>query len=138
MQKYSLLIIGVIFIAVGGFLFYRSADLEKKCTEEAKATVVDMEEEMSSDDDGMSYIYYPIVEYKVGSKTVKAKMSSGSSNPKYKINDKVTILYNPDKTSEFIVKGDNTLDFFKYIFVVVGIALTGFGTYVATKKEIVE
>lgn len=135
MQKYSILIIGVIFIAVGGFLFYRSADLAKKCTEEVRATVVDMEEEMSSDEDGTSYVYYPVVEYKVGDDTVRAKMSIGSSNPKYKVNAKVTVLYNPNKTDEFIVKGDNSLDFLKYIFSGVGIALTVFGIVLAFKKE---
>ena len=135
MQKYSILTVGIIVIAIGGFLFYKSADLAKKCTEEVTATVVDIEEETEIDEDGTSYIYYPVVEYKAGDENVKAKMTTGSSSPKYKIKDKVTILYNPNKTDEFIVKGDGSMDILKYIFVVVGVALTGYGVFVALKKE---
>ena len=111
------------------------SEVNDEVTEEVTATVVDIEEETEIDEDGTSYIYYPVVEYKAGDENVKAKMTTGSSSPKYKIKDKVTILYNPNKTDEFIVKGDGSMDILKYIFVVVGVALTGYGVFVALKKE---
>ena len=93
MQKFIGIIIGVIFIAVGAFMFFKNDSLAKNCTKESSATVVDMKEELSTDDDN-SYVYYPIIEYAANGENVRVTMSSGSSTPAYNIGDKIDILYN--------------------------------------------
>lgn len=135
MQKVLPLIIGIIFIGVGIFMFISNNNLVKKCTEEVEAIVVDMKKEFSSDDDGDMYTYYPIIEYKVGEDTIKSTMSKGSSNPEYKLGDKVTILYNPNNTKEFIIKGDKSSGIFSFVFMGLGALVTVFGIAMLFKKE---
>ena len=136
MQRFLVLIVGIAFIAIGGFIYYRDVSLTKKCTVEAVATVVDMKQELSNDSDSVSsYMYYPIVEYQVGDNTVRATMDSGSSRPAYEIDEKITILYNPKKTNQFIVKGDKTLNVFAIVFMVIGVLLSGYGIKTAIKKD---
>ena len=65
MQRFIVVIVGVIFLAVGGFMYFKNANLVKNCTVEAVATVVDMKQDLSTDDTTTSYIYYPIIEYNV-------------------------------------------------------------------------
>ena len=135
MKKFLPALVGVIFLAVGIFMYFQNQRLAKVCTVEAEATVVNMKEEMESDEDGMRYVYYPVIEYKAGSETVEVTMASGSNTPAYSINDKVTILYNPNKVKEFIVKGDKTSGIFSYVFIGLGVLVTGCGVVVALKKN---
>ena len=135
MQKFIGLIVGIVMIAAGGFLFYKDNYLNKNCTKEATATVVDMDEEFSADEDGASYMYYPIVEYQVGDNLVTSKMNSGSSTPEYRINEKISILYNPNKTDEFIVKGDKSSKIISIVLLAFGVFVTGYGIVVLVKKK---
>ena len=135
MKKVLTIIVGVIFLGVGIFMFIRNNNLIKKCTEEVDGIVVDMKEDYSSDDDGTSYIYYPIIEYKVGEEIIKGTMDKGSSNPSYKIGDKVTILYNPNNKNEFIVKGDKSSSIFSVVFIGLGILVIILGIVLLFKKE---
>lgn len=135
MQKYIVLLIGVLFVGIGGFLYFKNANLVKNCTVEAEATVVDMKQEFADSDTTSTYMYYPIIEYTANNNTVRVTMDKGSSTPSYNINDKITILYNPNKTKEFIVKGDSSSNLFAIIFGVLGLFVTGYGIVVAIKKE---
>ena len=136
MQRYLVIIVGVIMLGAGGFLFYKNANLTKKCTEEAEATVVDMKQDFSTDSDGTSsYMYYPIIEYKVKEDTIRVTMDSGSSTPKYNINQKITVLYNPNNNKEFIVKGDKSSNIMSIVFMALGVFVTGYGIFIAFKKE---
>ena len=133
MQRFIALIVGVVFIATAAFIYIRNQNLIKNCTEEVTAIVVDMESEFSSDNNGADYMYYPVVEYKVGDDTIRATMDKGSSMPAYDINEEITIKYNPNKVSEFIVKGDSTSSIFSIVFGVLGLLVTGYGIKVAIK-----
>ena len=135
MQKVLPLIVGIIFIGVGIFMYISNNNLVKKCTEEVEAVVVDMKEDFSSDDDGDIYTYYPIIEYRVDEETIKSTMSKGSSNPEYKLGDKVTILYNPNNTKEFIIKGDKSSGIFSFVFMGLGVLVTVFGVITLFRKE---
>lgn len=128
MKKYTVLLVGILFIGVSAFLYFRNEHLVKSCTMEAEATVVDMDQELNTDSDTVSnYMYYPIVEYKAGENTVRAKMDSGSSTPEYELGTKITILYNPNKTNEFIVKGEKTMGILSIVFAVIGLGVTVYG-----------
>ncbi len=135
MQKYLVVLVGIIFIAAGGFMYYRNSNLIKNCTQETVATVVDMKEEFSGDSDSTGFMYYPIIEYQADTTPVRVTMSTGSSTPAYSINEKITILYNPNKTNEFIIKGDKSSNIFSIVFMVLGVAVTGYGLVVAFKKN---
>lgn len=135
MKRFIPILVGIIFLAVGIFLYFQNQRLTKVCTAEAEATVVNMQEEMENDENGMRYVYYPVIEYKAGSETVRVTMSSGSSTPAYSINDKLTILYNPNKVKEFIVKGDKASGIFSYVFMGLGVLVTGCGVVIALKKN---
>lgn len=135
MQRFLAIIVGIIFLAIGIFMYVKNDTLIKNCTEEVKATVVDMKQDFSADEDGSSYTYYPIIEYKVGEDTIRVTMNSGSSTPAYDINEKITILYNPNKVKEFIVKGEKTSSIFSIVFMALGIFVTGCGIKIALKKN---
>ena len=128
MQKFLALIIGIIFIGVSIFMYYRNEYLIKNCTVETEATVIDMKEELSTDTDSVTtYMYYPIIKYNARGETVTETMSTGSNNPKYNINEKITILYNPNNIKEFIVKGEKTSTIFSIVFAILGLLATGYG-----------
>lgn len=135
MKRFLVLIFGLIFLGIGVFIYIRNTNLIKNCTEEATATVVDMKQEFSTDSDSTTYMYYPIIEYNVGNDTIRVTMGNGSSIPTYQINEKITILYNPSKTKEFIVKGDKTSNIFSIVFMALGVFITGYGIKEAIKKE---
>ena len=136
MQRFLGIIIGVIFLALGVFMFVKSNNLVKNCTVETTATVVDMKQELSTDSDSTTnYMYYPIIEYSAGEETLRVTMDSGSSTPKYNIDEKITILYNPNKTKEFIVKGEKSSSVFSIVFMVLGVFVTGYGIKLALKKD---
>ena len=107
--KFIALVLGLVLIGAGIFMYFRSNELVRVCTEKATATVVSMREdfEATTDTEGTRYIYYPVIEYKVNENTVKGELGSGSNPPAYSIGDTVEILYNPGKTEEFIVAGEN-------------------------------
>ena len=139
MQRFTIALVGILFLAVGIFMYVRNDNLTKSCTVETEATVVDMKQEFNSDSDSSSqYTYYPIIEYIVNDDTVRATMDSGSSTPAYNVGEKITILYNPNKTKQFIVKGDKMGNIMGYVFLGLGVALTGYGLVVAFKKEVKE
>ena len=131
MQKFIGVIVGIIFLAAGIFLYYKNDYLVKNCTAKASATVVEMKEDFSDD----SYIYYPIIEYKVNEDNIRVVMDKGSNPPAYSINEKISILYNPNKTDEFIVEGDSSSNIFSVIMMILGVAVTGYGIVMIFKKE---
>lgn len=136
MQRFIGIIIGVIFLTVGGFLYIKNDNLTKNCTEETEATVVDMKRDLNTDSDGVTdYMYYPIIEYIANGNTVRVTMDSGSSTPAYNIDEKITILYNPNKQKEFIVKGDKSSNIMSIVLIVLGVFVTGYGVKMAIKKD---
>ena len=128
MRKIFVILFGIIFAGIGIFLLINGNELKKRCTAETVGTVVEIVREESTDSDGdMEYTYYPIIEYKAGDSVINRKSSAGSSSSKYNVNDKVDILYNPNKAEEFIIKGDNSSNILGIIFIVVGIIVAIFG-----------
>ena len=103
MKKFGAIIIGFIFVAVGVFLYFNNQRLSKVCTRETMATVVDMKEDFEIDEGVTRYMYYPVIEYMADNEMIEETMKSGSSTPAYRIGEKINILYNPNKVTEFIV-----------------------------------
>jgi len=136
MQRFIGIIVGIAILGIGAFLYYRNSNLVKNCTVEVEATVVDMKQELTTDSDGYSdYLYYPIVEYIVDDNTVRTKLNEGTSTPAYDINEKITILYNPNNVKQFIVKGEKGSKIMSIVFLVIGTLLIGYGVKMAIKKD---
>jgi len=134
-KKFIPAILGVLLIGGGVFSYFRAGELSRVCTEEATATVVNMREELdSTTDGGIRYVYYPIIEYQANGQTISGEISSGSNSPIYSINETLTVLYNPNKTEEFIVKGENPY-IAAFIIGGIGVVFLGVGIYVIFKKE---
>ena len=131
MKKIVAILLGILIIGVGIFLFINAKGLSKRCTVETTATVVDVKvEENLEEEDGVTrtvYTYYPVLEYKVGDTTVSKQSTNGASTPQYKINDTIDILYNPDKVEEYVIKGDTSSNIVGIIFIVVGVVVTLIG-----------
>ena len=121
MKKIIVIIVGILFAAIGIFLFISGKNQEKRCTVETVGTVIEIIEDISTDSDGdETHSYYPVIEYKVGDKIISKKSSTGSNPSKYHVNDKIAILYNPDKIDEYIIKGDKTSNILGIAFAVAG------------------
>lgn len=132
MRRFLVLLVGVIFLAVGIFILVKNNRLAKECTEKAVAKVVDMETEINTDTDSASpYYYYPVVEYEAGGKKVTVRMDSGSSTPEYNLGEEVKILYNPNNVEEFIVEGEKGSKIFSIVFIVLGGLVSLYGVKVA-------
>ncbi len=131
MKKIGVIIVGIIFLAVGIFLFVRGKNREKNCTAETVGTIIEIKEDTSTDTDTgrITYVYYPIIEYKAGESMVRRQGENGSSNPNYKVNDKINILYNPNNIEEFMIKGDNSSNIVAIIFVILGAAVVILGFF---------
>ena len=128
MKKIFIILFGLIFVGVGAFMLIKGNDLAKRCTASAEGTVIEIITEDSTDSDGFTtYTYYPVIQYTVDGKTVSKKSSSGSNPSKYNVNDKVDVLYDPNKVEDYIIKGDKTTSFFGIIFIVAGIAVAIIG-----------
>ena len=135
MQKVLPIIVGIILIGVGVFFYVSHENLIKKCTVEAEAVVVDMKEELDTDSTSSMYIYYPIIEYTANDKNMKVTMKDGSSNPKYSVGDKLTILYNPDKENEYVIKGESSISIISIVFAGMGLLVTIAGIAALVKKN---
>lgn len=135
MQRFMAIIVGILFLGVGVFLYVKNENLVKNCTTEVEAIVVDMKQELSTDSDSTTYMYYPIIEYKAGEDTIRVTMDKGSSTPEYQVDEKITVLYNPKKVKEFIVKGDNSSSIFSFVFMGIGLLVTICGIVMAFKKN---
>ncbi len=134
-NKFIALLIGVVLIGVGIFTYFRNNELAKVCTEKTTATVVSMREdyEFATDSEGARYVYYPVIEYQAGGSTVRGEITNGSNPPIYSVNDTIEIFYNPNKTSEFIVVGENQ-SIFWIVLCGIGVVFIGVGIFLFIKK----
>ncbi len=135
MKRFIGLIVGIIFILAGCFLFFQTKNLKKNCTVETEAIVVDIEEEVTSDEDGMNYLYYPVIEYKAGGENIRIRMSEGSNPSPYSISDKITILYNPKNHKQYIKKGEKSSTVISIVFMSLGALVTVYGIKMALSKN---
>jgi hypothetical protein len=122
-NKIIIFLVGLLFLGVAVFMYYRGNALSKRCTKEVTATVIEVIEKINSDSDGVSYLYYPKFEYNVRGEKIIKEGSDGSFPSKYVENQKVQLLYNPDKPTEFVVKGEKESLIIPIVFGVLGILM---------------
>lgn len=116
-----LLLVGIAFIFVGILIMKQGDSLKKRCTEKAIGTVVEIISERESiSDDYTDRIYYPVIEYQVGERTISQKSRSGQNTRKYDVGQQVVIYYNPNNVEEYFIKGDSSSQFIGIVFIVIG------------------
>lgn len=116
-NRIIVVLVGIIFLGVGVFLFIRGNNLKNNCTEKVDAYVINYTESYSDD----SFTYCPVIEYNVNGITYNKEYSTCGSVKKYQLKQKISILYNPNKVEEFYIEGDSTSGIFSYIFMGAGI-----------------
>ena len=122
MKKIIIILIGLLFIGIGAYILFSGNEMKKKCTGIVTGKVVEVEEERHTDKYGnTSTIYYPIVEYVVDGKIIRNKYNIGSNSEKYSRDTKITILYNPNKIDEFMIKGDMSSNIMGIGFPILGL-----------------
>lgn len=100
-----LLGMGVIFAGIAAFIFYQGYILERDGIQ-AEGTVIGLVE--SRDEDGTSYA--PLIRFQTqGGREIEFKSSYSSNPPQYKVGQKVTVLYPPDRPGEAQIKGAGNL-----------------------------
>ncbi len=100
-----LLGMGVIFTVVAAFIFFQGYMLERDGIQ-AEGTVIDLAE--SRDEDGTSYA--PVIRFQTqGGREFEFKSNYYSSPPQYKVGQKVTVIYPPERPGEAQVKGAGNL-----------------------------
>ena len=145
MKKILVVLVGILFVGIGIIVWLNENAKVKKCTVETVGTIVEIKEEISKNrdddyNDKYKYTYYPVIRYRAGERTITKQSSSGSSSnskisiggaitlssthSKYRVNDSIDILYNPDNVEEFIIKGDKTTNFIVIICIILGVLTT--------------
>ena len=115
-----LLALGIIFIIAGIFVMKQGDSMKQRCTEKTTGTVVELISERDHSSDGISYVYYPVIQYQVGDRTISQKSRSGQNPPQYSVGQQVEVYYNPNNVEEFFIEGDSTTQFIGIIFIGLG------------------
>jgi hypothetical protein len=117
----------LLLVAIGTFVkelrFVRGA-------ERATGTVIDLQEERSTDSDGgFHYVYHPVVRFTTAEgRTVEFRSPSGSSSPP-DIGDSVEVLYDPDDPSDAQLSGFFDIWLFPIVSGIGAIAFAFFGLF---------
>ncbi len=88
--------VGVIVLIFGAFVFNSESSFLNS-SDHAQGTVVDQLWKTVDDEDGVTEVTYPIIEYvnaRTG-KAIRATGSVGSYPPDFNVGDRVEILYDP-------------------------------------------
>ena len=138
-KKIFVIVFGIVFAAAGVFMLIKGNDMAKRCTAEVSGSVVEVIAERNDDTDSdstiviESYTYYPVIEYKAGDKRVNKKYNVGYGDKnKYKVGDRVDVLYDPNKVEDYLIKGDKSSNVFGYAFIAAGALVAVLGI---VKKE---
>ncbi|MBR1454362.1 MAG: DUF3592 domain-containing protein [Lachnospiraceae bacterium] len=99
------IIVGIILVIVT-IIINRIADKKiARCTSKLNGEVVG--NSVAHYGGGETLIYYPVIKVYMNGAYEERTPGYGQSPPKYKVGDKVVILYNPDNTDEWLIENDN-------------------------------
>ncbi len=128
-----LIVLGCIwfpFLAIGVYTIISYLLRKRRCTEEVDGMVVEFEDSRKLN----SSAKYTIFQYYVDGITYTQRSKIGSSNNKYRIDEEVTIYYNPTNPNEYIVKNDRSELWFGVVYGLGPILIIGFFVIVSYIK----
>lgn len=125
-------IIGILFgiacVVIGVVILITYINAQKTQTAETTATIIRVDSEMQTDEDGLdTRWYYPVVEYTVENEKYETRLpDSGSTNStEYKEGKNVEIKYNPNDPNKISKKGSKGGLIGGVFFIVFGIISLG-------------
>lgn len=128
-KSFTMLIIGILFIALSAFLLWMSMKKKIKCTEEIDAEIIDVKKNRygRGSKNRRSTDYSPVVKYIVSGNECGgvAEISSVLPN-KFKIGESITVKYDPNDPNSFCVKGKIGNAKWYMVMIVVGIFIVVF------------
>lgn len=118
------LMIGVIFLAVGiGFIVHQK-NLEKECTEETTAKVVDILSRQSTTKNNghrrTSTVYCPVFEFTADGELYTVHHNSYSNPCDFEIGDEAALHYSPDDPETFYAEGESAMNILSLVFTIIG------------------
>lgn len=118
-------VVGFVFLSVAVGLFVRQKQKKERCNVETMGTVVDVRSitSFTTSDDVVTNMWHPVFEYYARGERIQKVSPYGSTKKKYRIGQKVQILYNSDRPEEFFVVGQSTAELLIMIFSLIGLAL---------------
>lgn len=90
------LIMGVLFIAIGVFHGWKLRSVVRRCNVYADGVVAGFHEVKTRS----GVMYYPVIEFSVEHKKIRAEYKFGASEWDFKAGDKATLRYNPGNPEE--------------------------------------
>uniref|UniRef100_UPI00402691BC DUF3592 domain-containing protein n=1 Tax=Megasphaera micronuciformis TaxID=187326 RepID=UPI00402691BC len=90
------LIMGVLFIAIGVFHGWKLRSVVRRCTVYADGVVAGFHEVKTRS----GVMYYPVIEFSVEHKKIRAEYKFGASEWEFKAGDKATLRYNAENPEE--------------------------------------
>lgn len=134
MKRDGVFLSAVILIIIGICIFvYQNLKIQR-CTQEVSGSVLEVKEEYTTDENrNHEYAYTPIIGYMVNGKLIE-KRGSSSSYQKYRRGEKITIMYNPNKVEEFVIKGDIMYRFMGVYLMVAGAIVVAYKIWLIRHK----
>ena len=93
------LIMGVLFIAIGVFHGWKLRSVVRRCTVYADGVVAGFHEVKTRS----GVMYYPVIEFSVEHKKIRAEYKFGASEWEFKAGDKATLRYNAENPEEIYI-----------------------------------
>jgi len=125
--------VSFIMFLVSGIAYYKTEEFLKT----AKSTTGKVIEIVEVRGQGTSKTYSPVFSFSLGQENYVIKSSVGSSQPQYRVNDKVGILYTPNNPNEAKINSWSTLWGLSTALCIIGITNLILGTMflIATRKK---
>lgn len=112
-------LLGSIFFIIGLLFHIFQTKKEKRCDVQTYGKVIDI---IARNNDG-SMVYFPKIEYSIGSTKYVKEASYGSNPCHFQIGQDLEVFYNPDNYEDYYIANDNTFSFLAKIFMLVGLAI---------------
>lgn len=119
-----LVLVGLVFAGVGGFLIWRGKNLEKVCTVQVGGIVSDNFLSVKYKKGRRRESYYPIFKYSVGGIEYTQQSSFGTGrSPKFAIGQSVKVFYNPSNPKQYYVLEEGKLTIMAICFIAIGVII---------------
>lgn len=136
---FGFIFIGIVFAGISIGVSRNISHKKKVCTQQVAARVVDIKriKNRSMDTNTRSSSWYPVYEYWADNQNIRVRSHVGGLKDTFQIGQRVDLLINPEKVSEFYNPSDQA-GLLQKIFLAVGLVLiaAGIGTAVIGRRFI--
>jgi len=120
----GVLVVGIIFFAVGVLLLVRQLKSRRNNIASATAEVIGYDTKVSHNSDGAdNVVYFPIMRFWASGQWCEARSDTGRGRQKYALGAQVDILYDPQHPQSFTIVGDKTAMVMSVICTLLGVGV---------------